>query len=449
MKLIAYKEKTTKSKLLLSTISPSPAIITSDIIDKVKQRSFYAGFLVKAAIVKTASGPAVSTALAVGFDKPYSPRPSHDYGPLLLEEQWYSKAQFLDWVNDLSEKMTFKLANGGKVVLNGSWQPLGSLAETYPPSNYQYIQTDWPANFYKYGMQTGIVNPPSTILSPIDLPLFPNGSEAVEWWFGVGELARLDFFGKVVILLPNMVAKISTVQIGSEKLSVVIEKHEKTVKPLVRVFSKDYRTGNRTLKDQELDMASDSAEIEVEPEWTYLKIVLANRQTGEGLDSMDIHAGWSDLPKGVSREVGPEDLLEAIRRGENEEVDFKETLTNSDDIVKTVIAFANTKGGVLLIGVNDECQVVGVKEDLEVIDQKIRNWVRNWCEQTVQLEVQTKKILDKEVVAILVRMSANKPCWMKEKGPFIRYGANNRFATRAEVETMLRKDSNPFSSRGL
>jgi ATP-dependent DNA helicase RecG len=131
--------------------------------------------------------------------------------------------------------------------------------------------------------------------------------------------------------------------------------------------------------------------------------------------------------------------LEIIRRGETEEVEFKEDLTNRDDVLKTVVALANTNGGVLLIGVNDECQVVSFKESADVIEQKIRNWVRDGCEQPIQMEFQMRKVLNQDVMVIVVELSQDRPCWLREKGPFIRYGSNNRLASRAEVERMKDK----------
>jgi hypothetical protein len=177
-------------------------------------------------------------------------------------------------------------------------------------------------------------------------------------------------------------------------------------------------------------------EFELESDWNFLMLDILDCDSSEVLDERSVHTSWGDLPKGVKWEAREQDLLEIIRRGETEAVEFKADLTNRDDIVKTVVAFANTNGGVLIIGVNDECQVVSYKENPTVIEQKIRSWVRDWCEQPVQMEFQTKKVLDQEVMLVVVKLSQDRPCWLRDKGPFIRYGSNNRLASRAEVEGM-------------
>jgi len=46
-------------------------------------------------------------------------------------------------------------------------------------------------------------------------------------------------------------------------------------------------------------------------------------------------------------------LKELIAKGEGERLDFKQTITSAQKIAKTLSAFANTKGGVLLVGIKD------------------------------------------------------------------------------------------------
>ena len=46
-------------------------------------------------------------------------------------------------------------------------------------------------------------------------------------------------------------------------------------------------------------------------------------------------------------------LLQQIQNGENKSLEFKEILPKNDSIAKTVIAFSNTSGGKLIVGVND------------------------------------------------------------------------------------------------
>ena len=50
-------------------------------------------------------------------------------------------------------------------------------------------------------------------------------------------------------------------------------------------------------------------------------------------------------------------LSNEIQKGENKKLEFKEKLPSNENIAKTVIAFSNTAGGKLLIGVNDNREI--------------------------------------------------------------------------------------------
>ena len=53
-----------------------------------------------------------------------------------------------------------------------------------------------------------------------------------------------------------------------------------------------------------------------------------------------------------------------IEQGESKTLEFKESLPKNDSIAKTAIAFSNTSGGRLIIGVNDKREIVGIYDDI-------------------------------------------------------------------------------------
>ncbi|MCX6139985.1 MAG: ATP-binding protein [Candidatus Kapabacteria bacterium] len=63
------------------------------------------------------------------------------------------------------------------------------------------------------------------------------------------------------------------------------------------------------------------------------------------------------------------DLRDIIRSGESSTVEFKRKFTTSEKIAREMIAFANTKGGFLIIGVDDDGSIVGVKSEKEQVAQ--------------------------------------------------------------------------------
>ena len=66
-----------------------------------------------------------------------------------------------------------------------------------------------------------------------------------------------------------------------------------------------------------------------------------------------------------------ENLLRIIKEGESIEVEFKQSFHSFQDIAKIICAFANTQGGLLILGVDDKGKIEGIKENLDVVQQKI------------------------------------------------------------------------------
>ena len=57
----------------------------------------------------------------------------------------------------------------------------------------------------------------------------------------------------------------------------------------------------------------------------------------------------------------PHHIKQLIFEGESVNLDFKKTITSCEKIAKTLVAFANNKGGRLLVGVLDNGTIKGVK----------------------------------------------------------------------------------------
>jgi len=67
-----------------------------------------------------------------------------------------------------------------------------------------------------------------------------------------------------------------------------------------------------------------------------------------------------------------EQLQKILERGENQQVEFKESFHSHQQVSKLICAFANTTGGVLFFGINKKSKIEGVKLALSSIKQKIK-----------------------------------------------------------------------------
>jgi len=57
-----------------------------------------------------------------------------------------------------------------------------------------------------------------------------------------------------------------------------------------------------------------------------------------------------------------QEFLELINKGENYHIEFKLEEESNEDFAKTIVCFANTDGGKILIGVDDSGKIIGVSD---------------------------------------------------------------------------------------
>jgi predicted HTH transcriptional regulator len=101
-------------------------------------------------------------------------------------------------------------------------------------------------------------------------------------------------------------------------------------------------------------------------------------------------------------------LLELIEEGENLQCEFKRHFTTSEKIAREMIAFANTKGGYLIFGVDDDREVVGVDSE-KAESEMIKDAADNYCEPSLHYSIDFIELYGKEVVIVSIPESDSKP----------------------------------------
>ena len=130
---------------------------------------------------------------------------------------------------------------------------------------------------------------------------------------------------------------------------------------------------------------------------------------------------------------------------ESEHLEFKREFV--DDIKYTVIAFANTSGGRLWIGVEDDASVCGVSNPDETM-LRLTNAIRDAIRPDVTLftRCQTIQMDGKNVVEVCVQRGTSRPYYLAGKGirpegVYIRQGASSVPASETVILNMIRESS--------
>lgn len=125
-------------------------------------------------------------------------------------------------------------------------------------------------------------------------------------------------------------------------------------------------------------------------------------------------------------------IYDLIQQGEHQQQDFKFCVNDSKKIARSLVAFANTDGGRLLIGVKDNGKIAGVRSEEEF--HMIEAAANLYSKPLIPFEHTTWKIEGKIVLEITVEPSDERPHYAPaENGdwkPFVRKGDENLMGNR-------------------
>jgi len=129
---------------------------------------------------------------------------------------------------------------------------------------------------------------------------------------------------------------------------------------------------------------------------------------------------------------------------EDSRTEFKYVL--NDTLEKEVIAFLTKNGGNIYIGIDDDGNVAGVKEDIDVLQRKIKDRIKNnILPNTLGLfDIEVENYNNKDVIHIIVASGNQKPYYLRKegmtpKGCFIRVGSAVESLTENQIEELYSK----------
>ena len=110
--------------------------------------------------------------------------------------------------------------------------------------------------------------------------------------------------------------------------------------------------------------------------------------------------------------------IEEILHGENQYVEFKGTRPEAKKYMKTIVAFANGKGGRLVFGVEDETRkIIGVPEEklFSEIDA-ITNAISDMCKPMIVPDIYPQTFERKTVIVVEISAGKKRPYYLAADG---------------------------------
>src|SRR3989338_10154947 len=115
-------------------------------------------------------------------------------------------------------------------------------------------------------------------------------------------------------------------------------------------------------------------------------------------------------------------LLEVIESGETQEVELKQSFHSSQDFSKLMCGFANTQGGMIIVGVNAKKVIIGIKEDVDELQQKISASAQAVSHPLVP-DIQVHTIDGKKVVAIVIQKAIDNTFHTFQGAIYVKVGS--------------------------
>lgn len=355
-----------------------------------------------------------------------------DYGNFAIIESLISLEELTNLIGSLSEVSNASFSLDKYQIEN----PRGSLQNGYEyDSGDEYLNVGW--FFRQFYFSTGAsYNRIGPLISP-KLPLFIDSNDAILQCLGV-DLAKSRNYG-ILICLPSYYARIKEVKVGPTELLVSVETKEIAIDDLM---AKCYCQSGNSIKQEDVDFSTSQGRVFVgfRPESLY--IVLISKSNNEMLDRRQFHSSWR-LPKDVKIDIPEFEIKQLLEQGESGTLEFKrqiESKSRQNDVtefVESIVAFANTKGGIILLGVDDDTTVQGLSE--KDSEERIRSIVRSHCIPEPKYECTKRSLNDKEILFVKVEEGSDKPYTVWQKGVFIRAGSSDRIAEKYELDEIYNR----------
>lgn len=106
-------------------------------------------------------------------------------------------------------------------------------------------------------------------------------------------------------------------------------------------------------------------------------------------------------------------LKSLIRGGETNQVEFKKTLTHLPKVAKTLTAFANNRGGKIIVGVLDNHEIVGANPEEETF--MILEAAEHWCYPPIHVNLHEVDMDGNTLLVVDVPESPEKPHHARDK----------------------------------
>ena len=146
------------------------------------------------------------------------------------------------------------------------------------------------------------------------------------------------------------------------------------------------------------------------------------------------------------------EILDLIQRGESSKVQFKERVNDAYDIATEMVAMSNSKGGLILVGVNDKTGALhGLSfNEIQATNQLLVNAATNNVKSPININTETIPVNNQNIIIVLIDDGTNKP-YRDNKGViWVKNGSDKRKVnSNEELLRLLQSSGNVLADENV
>lgn len=360
----------------------------------------------------------------------------YDYGGVILTEY---TLDLKDWPKFLEsiQSESMDILNIKNVKISGGFNQDGYHISSR--SKYAGVYNEWPFLYLLYSAKQDVhYNGTYDLIASPGKPAYTNFFDAVRYFLKLEDGFNMNTPVGVYVKIPDYRSRIKTLEIAEKDITVSIETRESKLEDLiVQLYCKKGNNDFHPDSDLSLDSGG-NASISLPFIPDYVDAILLEKKTGDKIDSKTFGSWLRN--DGIIIRTSKESIETMVASRENQNVEFKQNLDNKNqsEFLETIVSFANTNDGTILLGVDNDGRIVGFYDDFDKIEKRIKGMVNSLCEPTIDLSVENMMIDNKTIIVIKVKEGTDKPYLVKDKNAFKRVNDDDIPFKRIDLDNIYR-----------
>jgi hypothetical protein len=369
----------------------------------------------------------------------------YNYGESVIGQILLSEKEGLVMISDLfpqnGEKGKLKIPDCCEFTIDGGGQ------EKFYASKVRHcmVKNEYPVRIYQFRVHSPeVISNISVNLLREEIPYFPCLSDAA---INVFELEAENFSsnGEVVVAIYDYRAKIERLQLIFSKGELKLTSPEIECEKLrIKAFAK---AKNKSFALPDIIPTSEIVQFDVGFQPDILNVVLKSIDDSFKMDAKEFTI-WRSKEEGIFLERPEEEILSLAKIGEKQNLEYKYDAKDEkqrSDLLETVVAFLNTNGGTILVGVDDSGELVGSHTSGEDLLKSIHDTCNP---PPTGIRTQEKEIDRKKIIILEVPEGDDKPYQSKkDKNWYVRHNGTDMKMERSELMRLLEKRRMGFETR--